>query len=188
MTVSERLLEKLLARTVTKGTLTLIRSDGTSRSFGTPAPGYPEVTISLRDKRVARDILSDLRLGVGEAYMEGRILIERGDVMQLVSLMRANNRWEDGRRLTEASFARRLGNRVLHLARSFNSPGRSKSNVAHHYDIGNELFRLMLDPEHMQYSCAYWSRGEMTLGEAQEAKLAHIAAKLNLKQIGRAHV
>ena len=180
-TFSERLLEKILARTVSKGMLTIIRSDRTSRSFGTPAPGYPEVTISLGDKRVARDILTDVRLGFGEAYFEGRILIERGDVMQLVALIRANDRWEEGRRLNRPSFARRLGNRVSHLGRSFNNPDRSKKNVAHHYDIGNELYRLMLDTEHMQYSCAYWSRDDMTLAEAQESKLAHIGAKLNLK-------
>lgn len=180
-TVSERLLEKILARTVTRGTLTVIRSDRTSRSFGTPVPGYPEVTISLGDKRVARDILTDVRLGFGEAYMEGRILIESGDVMQLVALIRANNRWEEGRRIHKSFFTRRLGNWVSYFRRSLNNPRRSQKNVAHHYDIGNEFYRLMLDTEHMQYSCAYWSRDNMTLAEAQEAKLAHIGAKLNLK-------
>lgn len=181
VTVSERLLERLLARSVTTGSLTLIFSDGTSRSFGAPDPGFPDVTIRLGDKRVARDILTDIGLGFGEAYMEGRILIESGDVMQLVSIMRANNRWEDKRSLARPTFARKVLNRVNYFAHSFNRPGRSKKNVAHHYDIGNKLYELMLDPEHMQYSCGYWSRDEMNLAEAQEAKLAHIAAKLNLK-------
>jgi len=63
---------------------------------------------------------------------------------------------------------------------SVNNSVGSKRNVAHHYDIGNDLYRLMLDPEHMQYSCAYWDDGTETLGAAQEAKLAHIAAKLAL--------
>lgn len=181
MTVSERLLEKVLARTVKCGVLTLVRSDGTSKSFGTKSAGYPEVTIRLCDKRVARDVLTDIRLGFGEAYMDGRIAIERGDVMQVVSLMRANSRWEDGRKLAKPGAARRLGNTVKSIARSFNTPGRSRRNVAHHYDIGNDLYRLMLDNEHMQYSCAYWPDEQMTLGQAQEAKLAHIAAKLHLQ-------
>ena len=67
------------------------------------------------------------------------------------------------------------------LVRSFNKPGGSKKNVAHHYDVGNDLYRLMLDRDHMQYSCAYWPEDDMTLEQAQEAKLAHIAAKLALK-------
>ena len=185
MTLGERLLARLLSRLVEKGTLAITFADGTTRTFGRPAPGFPDVALRLADARVARDILLDLRLGFGEAYMDGRILIERGDVMELVSLMRANNRWEDRRRLAPPSLTRRVRNRVSSVTRSFNKPGSSKKNVAHHYDIGNDLYRLMLDPDHMQYSCAYWDTDrygdDMTLEQAQEAKLAHIAAKLNLK-------
>jgi len=61
-----------------------------------------------------------------------------------------------------------------------NHARKSKANVAHHYDIGNALYRLFLDAEHMQYSCAYWPSDEITLEQAQTAKLAHIAAKLAL--------
>jgi len=181
MTAGERLLEKLLSRLVSKGTLALVCSGGSTHILGAPKPGFPDLRIRLADERVARDILTDMRLGFGEAYMDGRIMIERGDIMQLVSLMRANNSWEAGRDLAPPSIPRKVANRVGHFVHSFNKPGKSKSNVAHHYDIGNDLYRLMLDAEHMQYSCAYWSRDNMTLAEAQEAKLAHIAAKLNLK-------
>ena len=181
MTVSRRVLDELLTRTVTQGTLTLIYSDGTQRTFGTPLSGFPDVAIRLTDARVPRDILKDMRLGFAEAYMDGRVEIERGDIMQLVSLVRANNRWEDGRRLAAPSIGRQVRDGMRFLVRSFNKPGGSKKNVAHHYDVGNDLYRLMLDAEHMQYSCAYWPREDMSLAEAQEAKLAHIAAKLNLK-------
>jgi cyclopropane-fatty-acyl-phospholipid synthase len=185
LTPTESLLARLLARSVEKGTLAITFADGAARTFGRPTPGYPDVALRLADRRVARDIVLDPRLGVGEAYMDGRILIERGDVMELVSLMRANSRWEDRRRLTPPSLRRRLKNRVSSIARSFNKPGGSKKNVAHHYDIGNDLYRLMLDADHMQYSCAYWDTDrygeDMTLEQAHEAKLAHIAAKLNLK-------
>lgn len=181
MTVSQRILSKMLTRTVTQGKLIVTYADGTRQNFGSPAPAFPEVAIRLADSRVPRDILKDVRLGFAEAYMDGRVEIEQGDVMQLVSLMRANNRWEDGRSLASPSAGRRVRDGLRYLVRSFNKPGRSKKNVAHHYDIGNDLYRLMLDAEHMQYSCAYWPREDMTLAEAQEAKLAHIAAKLNLK-------
>ena len=185
MSTSERLIDKLLARLVRKGTLRVTHASGATRSFGTPTEGYPDVALRFTDRKVARDILLDPRLGVGEAYMDGRIVIDHGDIMQFVSLTRANNRWEDKTNLVRPSLPRRISGRISTAVRSINKPGQSKKNVAHHYDIGNELYRLMLDEEHMQYSCAYWPErlgGEdMTLGQAQEAKLAHIAAKLNLK-------
>ena len=181
MTASERALARLLPRLIRQGTLTVAFCGGGTRTFGTPAAGFPDVAIRLADAKVARDILLDMRLGFGEAYMDGRVLIERGDVMQLVTLLRGNNRWEDGRRLASPSPTRKLVRRVGHLLHSFNRPDSSRKNVAHHYDIGNALYRLMLDAEHMQYSCAYWLRPDMTLAEAQEAKLAHIAAKLALR-------
>jgi cyclopropane-fatty-acyl-phospholipid synthase len=74
-----------------------------------------------------------------------------------------------------------LRNRISHRLESVNHARSSKANVAHHYDIGNALYRLFLDTEHMQYSCAYWPRDDLTVEQAQEAKLAHIAAKLALQ-------
>src|SRR5690606_7298827 len=133
------------------------------------------------DAKVPRDILLDIRLGAGEAFMNGRIDIQRGDVMGLVTLLRANNKWDKGKDLARPSFGRRLAGKARSLMRSFNKPGSSKRNVAHHYDIGNPLYELMLDADHMQYSCAYWPDGVDTLEDAQEAKLAHIAAKLGLE-------
>ena len=180
MSISERLIDKLLARLVKRGTFALTHAGGATRSFGTPAPGFPDVAVRFADSSVARDILRDPRLGVGEAFMDGRVLIERGDVMDMVALMRLNRRWEDKIRLTPPSLPRRVKGRISSAMRAINKPASSKSNVAHHYDIGNALYQLMLDAEHMQYSCAYFAHDDMSLAEAQEAKLAHIAAKLNL--------
>ena len=63
-----------------------------------------------------------------------------------------------------------------------NRPSSAKRNVSHHYDIGNELYKHMLDSEHMQYSCAYWPREGMTLGEAQEAKLAQLGGRRHVRR------
>jgi cyclopropane-fatty-acyl-phospholipid synthase len=184
MTPSERILSRVLDHAVTSGTLTLTWSDGTRRTFGTAAHGVPDVAIRFADRRVARDTLTDMRLGFAEAFMDGRVSIELGDIMDLVDLVRRNNRWEAGRNLKPPSPTRKLRRRIGHFIKSFNRPGKSKKNVAHHYDIGNGLYGLMLDQEHMQYSCAYWDTArfgeDMTLAQAQEAKLAHIAAKLAL--------
>ncbi len=181
MSTSQKLFDKLAARLVTRGTLQVTHANGESRTFGTSTPGFPDIAVRFTDGNVARDILLDPRLGLGEAYMDGRIVIEQGDVMQLVSLVRSNNGWERNGKLAPPSFTRSVKGKIKSAMRAVNKPGSSKKNVAHHYDIGNELYKLMLDAEHMQYSCAYFPNDDMTLAEAQEAKLAHIAAKLNLK-------
>ncbi|WP_347304257.1 cyclopropane-fatty-acyl-phospholipid synthase family protein [Croceibacterium sp. TMG7-5b_MA50] len=181
MTLSERIFARVLDAMVRQGTLAVTFADGTTRTFGTPAAAFPDVAIRFADPQVARDTLRDMRLGFAEAWIDGRVGIERGDIMQLVTLLRHNNRWEDKRDLAPPSPTRRVRRRVGHLLEGFNRPGSSRRNVAHHYDIGNPLYRLMLDAAHMQYSCAYWPRPGMTLEQAQEAKLAHIAAKLAIE-------
>ena len=178
--MSARLLNRFLHRGIKRGRLEVTYASGQAVSFGEPAEGFPEVALRFADARVPRDIVLDPRLGAGEAYMDGRIIIERGGIMELVQLLQMNARWEAGADLGPPSFRRRLTDRIRFLARSINRPRSAKRNVAHHYDIGNGLYRLMLDAEHMQYSCAYWPSDAMTLEQAQEAKLAHIAAKLAL--------
>ena len=178
--MSNPLIDRFLGSVLKKGRLTVTMPSGEAHQLGTPAPGFPEVAIRLTDKRVVRDILLDPRLGAGEAYMDGRIVVEEGDIMALVQLLRMNSPWERGGMLRPPSPLRQVKDGVKFLRHSFNQAASSKRNVAHHYDIGNDLYRLMLDPEHMQYSCAYWAPGVETLAQAQEAKLAHIAAKLAL--------
>jgi len=174
------LFEKLLRSLVKNGTLDLTFAGGRNIVLGTAQHGFPDVAVRLSDSRVPRDILSDIRTGTAEAFMDGRIAITRGDIMDLVQLMRSNRPWERQGALPRPKPFRRIKNAASHTARSFNRASTSKRNVAHHYDIGNEFYRLMLDAEHMQYSCAYWPRPGMTLAQAQHAKLAHIAAKLAL--------
>ena len=76
----------------------------------------------------------------------------------------------------------RAGYRARFHIRRFlqkNAPRAARANVAHHYDISDDLYRLFLDAD-MQYSCAYFARPDMTLEEAQAAKKKHIASKLCL--------
>jgi len=179
--MSVTLLRKFLEKGVKQGRLTVIDAAGESHAFGTPTAGFPEVTVRLADKNVARDILLDPRLGAGEAYMDGRLIVEQGDIMQLVALLRSNNSWERGGRIRPKRGLKRLKNQLKFVAGSFNRPDSAKRNIAAHYDIGKDLYALFLDKKYWQYSCAYWPREDMTLDEAQIAKLAHIAAKLDLK-------
>ena len=172
---------RLMTRLIKRGTLKVTYASGETATYGEPTAGYPDVAVRFTDDKVGRDVVLDPRLGAGEAYMDGRIVMERGGVMELVELVQANNRWERRGQLLEPSLRRKIAGHISFLARSFNKPGSSRRNVAHHYDIGNDLYKLMLDADHMQYSCAYWPREGMTLEQAQEAKLAHIAAKLAIE-------
>jgi len=178
--MSKTLLDRFLSRGVTHGRLGVVFADGSTSTYGTPAPGFPEIVLRFTDAKVPRDIILDPRLGAAEAFIDGRLLIEEGDVLGLVSLLRANNAWDKGGDIGSPSLIKRLVNRASFAAEQINNRVGSKKNVAHHYDIGNALYALMLDSEHWQYSCAYWPRDDMTLGEAQGAKLAHIAKKLAL--------
>lgn len=176
-----KIFTKVLTRIVKRGRLTVIYHDGSRATVGTPDEIFPDVTIRLADGKVPRDILRQPRLGAGEAYMDGRIIIEHGDIMQLVQLLLGSKPWERGGLGLRPNLTKRVAEKLSFVATSYNRAVSAKRNVSHHYDIGNDLYRLMLDHEHMQYSCAYWPKEEMTLAEAQEAKLAHIAAKLALE-------
>ncbi len=177
---SAKLLDKVLSKIVKRGTLSVSHADGRTVTFGEPTDGFPNIGIRLADSKVAQHIMLDPRLGAGEAFMADRLLIESGDVMGLVQLLRSNKPWERGGSLLVPSPMRRIIGHFSAAKESINRQKSARANVAHHYDIGNDLYHLMLDPEHMQYSCAYWGPDTTTLSEAQTAKLAHIAAKLAL--------
>jgi cyclopropane-fatty-acyl-phospholipid synthase len=175
------MLDRVLARQIKRGQLQLTYASGRTITFGEPTKGYPNVAVRFTDDKVARDLMLDPRLGAGEAYMDGRIVLERGGIMELIQLVQSNNPWEGQGKLMPPTLSRRIARQIAFVWHSFNKPSSARKNVSHHYDIGNELYKLMLDHEHMQYSCAYWPREGMTLEEAQEAKLAHIAAKLAIE-------
>lgn len=174
------IIDRFLERGVRHGVLELSRPDGTLRRFGTPHPDFPNVRIRLT-KSAERRILRDPRLGAAEAFMDGQLVVEDGDIMGLVELLRANSRWDKGGELKETGPLKVALDKLVTLADGVNRAASAKRNIAHHYDVGNDLYRLFLDTEHMQYSCAYWPSDDITLEEAQTAKLAHIAAKLAIE-------
>lgn len=174
------LIDRFLARIIRQGTLELTDHQGRSRSFGTATPGFPDVAIRLADKDVASFIAFHPRLGAGEAYMDGRLIIERGDIMQLIQLVRANAPWDKGGDLKPRGPLRKLVKAIGGRIDQINPAGRSQRNVAHHYDLDDRLYDLFLDAD-KQYSCAYFTDPAKSLEQAQDDKKAHIAAKLALR-------
>jgi cyclopropane-fatty-acyl-phospholipid synthase len=173
------LIDRFLARAVRRGRLTVIHPDGARATLGAPDPDLRDVTIRFADRGVARAILADPGLGAGEMYMAGRLLIDEGDVWDLVRLFKASNAWERGGGLKAGPASRAVGAVKYRLDR-YNSARRSRRNVAHHYDLSADFYRLFLDDD-LQYSCAYFTDPANSLEQAQADKKAHIAAKLLLE-------
>jgi cyclopropane-fatty-acyl-phospholipid synthase len=128
--------------------------------------------IEVHDPRFYDRVLRDASLGLGESYMDGWWDTDALDVL-IDKILRAGLRERVGGSL-------RLRLQVAaSLARNLQSKPRSRRSVAAHYDIGNDLYTMMLDPR-MVYTCAYW-RDASTLAEAQEAKLDLVCRKLGLE-------
>jgi cyclopropane-fatty-acyl-phospholipid synthase len=127
--------------------------------------------LHVRDARTYQRVLRDGSIGFGEAFMEGWLDCERTDVM-VDRIYRANlaEKVEVRTALLEALKVRLL---------PFGSRRRSFEIGDKHYDIGNDLFEIMLDP-YMIYSCGYWQRAT-TLEDAQRDKLELICRKLQLE-------
>src|SRR5881398_339933 len=172
MSLIGRLVDKLL----TKGSITLLRPGKRPETFG--SGGGKHLTVRFTDRKVAFDIIKNPRLGLGEAYMDGRLIIEDGTILDLLELIVGANRWEDkgeGRRALNAG-----KNPLAKLLAKRNDLKRARKNVAHHYDLKDELYELFLDDD-KQYSCAYFTDANNSLEQAQADKKAHIAAKLALR-------
>jgi cyclopropane-fatty-acyl-phospholipid synthase len=170
-----KFLPRLLKRAVRKGRLTVTGPEGEVHVFG-DGDG-PSAAIRITDPSFDWRIFLNPELNAGEAFMDGGLVMEEGDVYALLEVFFVNKRSFD---LTPSQIfwrgIARSGRRML----TYNTVSRARRNAEAHYDIGNDLYRLMLDRD-MQYSCGYWPEGVATLEDAQTAKKRRIAAKLRLE-------
>jgi cyclopropane-fatty-acyl-phospholipid synthase len=167
------LLRGLLRRIVRKGRLTVISPDGRAYVVG---EGTPSVTIRITDPATVRRLLLNPDLVLGEAYMDGALQVEGGTIYDLLDLCLANLGWGYGHWVQRAQ---ELGRRLVRRLAQHNPVAAARANVAHHYDLSDTLYELLLDADR-QYSCAYYRSPGDTLEQAQEQKKRHIAAKLLL--------
>jgi cyclopropane-fatty-acyl-phospholipid synthase len=166
-------LQALLKRLIKVGHLSVRLPDGRLQTYG---DGTGTEVVVRVNARAARLIAMGPDPGLGEAFMDGDAVLERGDIWDLLEIA--------GRNQANAEPHRKgpVARLVLGLQRrlqQWNDLKAAKANSAHHYDLSVELYRRFLDPD-LQYTCAYFPRPDMTLEEAQAAKKAHIAAKLRL--------
>ncbi|MDQ8755238.1 cyclopropane-fatty-acyl-phospholipid synthase family protein [Sphingosinicella sp. LHD-64] len=172
------LLDRMLRALVKTGPLTVVDPSGKAHSYGAPREGVRPVTVRLFGRATPWWIARDPALGAGEAYMDGRLVVEDGDVRDFIDLVGYNGRWDADNR-TRRILKRHQG--VAAWFDTWNWRRRARRNVAHHYDLSGRLYDLFLDRDR-QYSCAYFAGPDVGLDQAQLDKKAHIAAKLRLER------
>ena len=160
-------LERELAQ-LESGSLDVTLPDGTRRTFGSGKP----VSLEIHDRALFRRLATRGKVGFGESYTAGDW--DTDDLVGLFELLLRNSEAAAARngivrRLVEARPRPNRRNGLL----------RARHNISYHYDLGNDLFDLMLD-ETMTYSCGIFDRPDATLADAQRAKLQRVCDKLQL--------
>ena len=152
--------------------------DAYSREYiiGKPKKTIP-IKLKILDKSLHYKLLILPDLYLGEAYANGSIVIEDGSLTEFLEIAMKNI----GRGETNnfAKIIKKILGTYRYLT-NYNLIKKSKSNIAHHYDISEKLYDLFLD-ENRQYSCAYFKNESDSLEVAQKNKIDHIIKKLNLK-------
>ncbi|MBD3641168.1 MAG: class I SAM-dependent methyltransferase [Marinobacter sp.] len=131
-------------------------------------------TLHLKDPKALYSLVANPNLAFGDLYAAGRLDVE-GDLPDLMETLyravhAAREKWP---RWLDALWKN-------HNPRS-TGIAEAKENIHHHYDLGNEFYQLWLDQAEMQYTCAYYEEPELTLEQAQLAKLEHVCRKLRLR-------
>ncbi len=128
----------------------------------------------LKSQFALRQLLKERDIGFGDGYSNGIIDIEGSLEDFLCSVYVAKENATDSDRLV------RILSKLLSRKARENSLEDSASNIHHHYDIGNDFYKLWLDEE-MQYTCAYFPDSTFSIEQAQAAKMEHVCRKLQLK-------
>jgi cyclopropane-fatty-acyl-phospholipid synthase len=164
--------ETYVRTTIRSGDLSVSLPGGRKIRLGDGAG--PPLAVTIHDTATVAKIAANPGLALGEAYMDGRLSLEQGDIYALLALAGANFANRPGRQR-----AGKLGRVWRDLRQHLNDRTASRRNVHLHYDLSVDLYRRFLD-EDLQYSCAYFTDPDMSLEAAQVAKKRHLAAKLRL--------
>jgi cyclopropane-fatty-acyl-phospholipid synthase len=144
----------ILRSIVRNGSLCVIDSAGRRQTIGDGSP--PEATLRLTSKTTEYTLALNPALSLGEAYMDGRLVIEEGSLYGFLDVVVRNygatwrNPW--------VNFLERLGKGL----KQANTAARARHNVAHHYDLSSDFYGIFLDRDR-QYSCAYFKSPTDTL-------------------------
>ena len=169
------MLFSILKKIKFKGKIDFIDYKGNKHSFGQAGP-YSKVRFT--NKSIERKLVRNPGLYLGEGYMNKEIVIEAGTIEDFINVITMS--YYD---YMNHNSVFRMYEKILSFFKPFQQINRlvqSKNNVAHHYDLNEDLYRLMLDKD-MQYSCAYFYNENISLEQAQTDKKKHIIEKLQIK-------
>ncbi len=154
----------------------LIDAKSNSYIIGKPKKENP-IRLRILDKKLHWKLLINPDLYFGEAYTDGSVLIENGNLTEFLDIILKNIGRNSTNQITNFTQTFR---RLYSFFTNYNLIKKSKKNVAHHYDISNKFYELFLDNKR-QYYCAYFKDENESLETAQNNKIDHIIKKLNLK-------
>src|ERR1700751_3462401 len=161
-----------LRRLVRRGRLQVETADDVVETFGDGLG--PLLGVKLLDREAERRLMLNPALALGELYMDGRVVVTKGGLYDVLELG-ARNLAELGDQPWAKALAKaRIAFRGLHQR---NHRRNARRNVAAHYDLDQRLYNLFLDSDR-QYSCAYFEYPGQSLDDAQTAKKRHLATKL----------
>jgi cyclopropane-fatty-acyl-phospholipid synthase len=160
-----------LGRLVRRGSFTVTTAAGKTYTFGDGRG--PPVAVRFASAKAQLSVLLDPELKLGEAYMDGTFIVERGSIADVLAVLFGQERFVS----PIWALLPRLMRYLFRRLQQFNPRSRARHNVAHHYDLDGRLYRLFLDGDE-QYSCAYFESRDQSLDDAQLAKKRHLAAKL----------
>ncbi len=172
--LTDQMLQRAFEPLVKTGQLDVVTPAGQVLRFGDG--GQPQARIRFTDQRAVIHLLRDPDLNFGEMFMQERIVVEQGTVYDVLELVLRHAKSVPDSKAVQILDAIRM---KLRPVWQNNLRGKSRANVAHHYDLDDKLYALFLDDDR-QYSCAYFEQGDESLEAAQLAKKRHIAAKLLL--------
>ena len=159
-----------------KGGFVLIDANSKKYIIGSPDKSKP-LTLKLLNKDLHYKLIINPDLYFGEAYVDGSLVIENGSISEFLELAFQNiGRGE----INSFGYILKKIKGTFRYLTNFNFVKRSKENVAHHYDISDDLYEIFLDSKR-QYSCGYFKNDDDTLETAQQNKINHIVKKLNIK-------
>jgi cyclopropane-fatty-acyl-phospholipid synthase len=175
---ADRVLDRALRNIIRHGALTAITSGGQVERYG-DGTGTP-VTIRFASEAWELAVVSDPDLRLGEAYVEGGLIVEQNSIAEFLDILVRNySKVKPSAWTTLLASFRNL----MRSAFFSNNPYRSKKNAAHHYNINFDFYELFLDRD-LQYSCAYFRDQASSLDDAQLAKKELISQKLCLSKPG----
>jgi len=164
--VEKKLFEQLIKR-LKRGTVTVHYWDGKTKEYGY---GEPHADMTITDPKVVRAMFKNVSLGAGEAYMDKSLLLEPLDAFLNIMYLNIDELIEPIQKLNPQSMLSR------------NTRKKQADYIEHHYDLGNDFYKLWLDNDTMAYTCAYFRTPNDTLEMAQSQKMDHVLRKLQLQK------